>query len=65
MGAAEIAEYLGGLSRQRVHQIVNKPKPKFPDPVAVLAMGKVWRASEVEKWAEKYRADLPKQKGRR
>lgn len=48
VGTHEIAELLG-VSRQRVQQLA--ARPDFPTPVAVLHMGKVWRRSEVEKWA--------------
>lgn len=48
LGAKEIGVMLG-VSRQRVQQIV--ARPDFPAPVAVLAMGKVWRRSDVERWA--------------
>ncbi len=48
VGAAEIAKMLG-VSRQRVFQLTSRPT--FPAPVASLAMGKVWRASDVIGWA--------------
>ena len=40
---------LGGLSRQRVQQIINRRD--FPKPYQELAMGKVWRRPAVEAWA--------------
>ena len=40
---------LGGLSRQRVQQLI--AQPDFPKPEIVLEMGKVWKRSAVEKWA--------------
>jgi prophage regulatory protein len=43
MGAQEVAELLG-VSRQRVHQLAERPD--FPAPVAVLAAGKIWRDEE-------------------
>ena len=46
-GAAEIAELLG-VSRQRVTQLTSRPD--FPEPVAVLAMGKVWALDDVKAW---------------
>lgn len=49
MGAAEIGLLLG-VSRQRVQQLVSAPG--FPQPAAVLVMGKVWYADEVRAWAE-------------
>ena len=48
-GAAEIGRMLGGVSRQRVQQIVNRDD--FPAPVDVLDMGKVWKREDVEQWA--------------
>lgn len=48
MGAAEIGRLLG-VSRQRVQQLVNADG--FPPPVAVLDMGKVWRADDIRAWA--------------
>jgi predicted DNA-binding transcriptional regulator AlpA len=40
---------LGGVSRQRVQQIVNRGD--FPAPEADLDMGKVWKREDVEQWA--------------
>lgn len=48
MGAAEIGELLG-VSRQRVQQLVSRAD--FPAPAVELAMGKVWRREDVERWA--------------
>lgn len=39
------------VNRQRVNQLA--AYPDFPKPAAVLAMGKVWVAADVERWAEK------------
>jgi hypothetical protein len=49
VGAAEIAEMLGGLSRQRVSQLT--AEEGFPAPVARLRMGSVWRYTDVATWA--------------
>jgi len=38
-----------GVSRQRVQQLVSRDG--FPEPEAVLEMGKVWKRSNVEEWA--------------
>ena len=54
MGAAEIGARLD-VSRQRVQQIVSRPD--FPAPVAVLGMGKVWEAGDVERWIRKHRPE--------
>jgi predicted DNA-binding transcriptional regulator AlpA len=51
----EIRVRLGGVSRQRVYQIVERSD--FPTPVAVLAQGRIWLASEVEDWLAIYRSD--------
>lgn len=55
MGAAEIGVRLGGVSRQRVQQIVSRAD--FPDPEESLAMGKVWDAEKVEEWIREHRPD--------
>lgn len=49
VGAQEIGQ-LFGVSRQRVYQLVTRPD--FPEPMARLAMGNVWIASEVRQWAK-------------
>jgi len=49
LGAKEL-EGLLGVSRQRVQQLVTGAD--FPEPLAVLAMGKVWREQDVLRWAE-------------
>lgn len=46
---------LGNVSRQRASVIANQRN--FPEPVAVLAMGKVWRKSDVEAWIKKHRPE--------
>ncbi|MET8091915.1 hypothetical protein [Micromonospora sp. NPDC005220] len=56
VGLAEIRAMLGGISRQRANIIANKKG--FPDPVAQLVMGKVWRRRDVEKWIAANRPDL-------
>lgn len=52
VGAAEIGEMLG-VSRQRVQQLVSRPD--WPEPAVVLAMGKVWRAEDVQAWIAEHR----------
>lgn len=54
-GTAEIRRRLG-VSRQRVHQIINSAG--FPAPCDRLAMGKVWDSEDVEQWIRQYRPDL-------
>jgi hypothetical protein len=46
-GLAEIAG-LAGVSRQRASQLT--AHPDFPEPVDRLAMGPVWRESDVTKF---------------
>jgi len=52
MGAREIENRLG-VSRQRVQQLVSRPD--FPVPYDELAMGKVWRKEDVERWIAQHR----------
>lgn len=47
MGPQEIQKRLG-VSRQWAAQLTNRKG--FPDPIAELAIGKVWLADEVEAW---------------
>ncbi|MFE9655376.1 hypothetical protein [Micromonospora sp. NPDC006431] len=56
VGVSEIRVMLGGVSRQRASVIANQRN--FPEPIAVLAMGKVWRKSDVEQWIREHRPDL-------
>ncbi|SCE91781.1 transcriptional regulator, AlpA family [Micromonospora chaiyaphumensis] len=45
-----------GVSRTRAYQITNSKT--FPDPVAVLSVGRIWRADDVERWIKAHRRDL-------
>ena len=56
MGPGEIRERLGGISRQRVHQITSKST--FPKPYDELRMGKVWQIDEVEAWIREFSVRL-------
>lgn len=47
-GSEEIRRALGGVSRARAYQITTRKG--FPDPVADLANGRVWDATQVEAW---------------
>ena len=49
MGAQEVADLIG-VTRQGVSHIA-KTDPNFPEPVAVLAGGRVWERADIEKWA--------------
>lgn len=48
VGVAEIQRMLR-VSRPRVDQLANKKD--FPEPVAVLAGGRIWLRRDVEAWA--------------
>ena len=48
MDTHEIRVRLGGISRQRAYQLTRRAD--FPPPVADLHAGKIWLASDVEKW---------------
>lgn len=49
VGMAEVASIIG-VSRQRVFQLA-RDYPDFPEPVAVLASGRVWERAAVEAWS--------------
>ncbi|WP_433375328.1 helix-turn-helix transcriptional regulator [Actinoplanes sp. CA-142083] len=51
-GAHEVRDLLG-VSRQRVYQLA--ARADFPDPVAILAQGKVWSIDEIEQWLADHR----------
>ena len=48
VSTVEIASMLG-VSRQRVDKLSRTEA--FPEPVAVLAVGRIWRRQDVEVWA--------------
>jgi prophage regulatory protein len=50
VGAAEIGQMLGGISRQRVYQLT--AKADFPAPLEILSTGKVWAYEDVKAYAE-------------
>lgn len=52
VGADEIGELLGGLSRQRVSQLT--ARTDFPKALAPLKMGRVWRYDDVADWAREH-----------
>ncbi len=52
MGTSEIAVLLG-VSRQRV--LVLAKHGDFPQPIAVLKMGNVWRGEDIRRWASEHR----------
>lgn len=47
VGIHEIAQLLG-VRRETVHY--HAGRPGFPEPVARLAQGKVWKAADVREW---------------
>lgn len=49
VGMAEVASIIG-VSRQRVFQLA-RDYSDFPEPVAVLASGRVWERAAVEVWS--------------
>jgi len=55
MGQYEIADRLG-VTRQRVQQLI--ARPDWPEPYEVLAMGKVWRTEDIERWISDHRPDI-------
>lgn len=55
MGPDEIRVRLG-VSRQRAYILMNRRD--FPEPWRELAMGKVWRSTDVEAWIADKRPDL-------
>ncbi|BEL07783.1 hypothetical protein Q0Z83_059740 [Actinoplanes sichuanensis] len=61
MGAREIADRLN-VSRLRAQQIIHKRG--FPEPYAVLAMGSVWAATDVEEWIKVHRPHLAEEAGK-
>jgi prophage regulatory protein len=46
-----------GVSRQRAYIIIGRKD--FPNPWRELAMGKVWRSMDVEKWIRDHRPRSP------
>lgn len=52
-GISEIQQMLGGVSRQRASEIVNRPS--FPAPLDTLAMGRIWSRAAVAEWIRIHR----------
>jgi predicted DNA-binding transcriptional regulator AlpA len=48
VGVTEIGDLLG-VSRQRADQLTHAEG--FPETVAVLSAGRIWRRADVEAWA--------------
>ena len=53
MGTAEIRHRLGGISRQRVYQLTQRPD--WPEPCDELIRGKVWWYEDIEDWIRQHR----------
>ena len=49
LGVTEIAAFVG-ISRQRVQKLT-ETDADFPEPVAMLARGRVWSREAIEEWA--------------
>lgn len=50
---AEVQQLLGGVSRQRASEIVQRPG--FPKPLDVLATGRIWARDDVVAWIAEHR----------
>lgn len=50
VAVAEIAAHFG-VSTQRVYQWI--ARPDFPQPIAHLSVGRIWRAADVREWARR------------
>lgn len=61
VGLAELVEMLGVNSRQRAHRVAQNRG--FPDPVAELAMGPVWRREQIAGYVAKWRGEHAEQAG--
>ena len=55
MNAEDVRKRLGGLSRERTHELTTQDG--FPEPTAELGSGRVWLADDIEKWAKVWRPD--------
>lgn len=55
VGLAEVAELLGGVSRQRAADLV--ARPTFPAPLGVINNGRirVWDRADVVAWIREHR----------
>ena len=60
-GVAEVAEILG-VNIRTAHRIVNRDD--FPEPLDTLSTGRVWKRTDVERWARKPPIPLGRGRGR-
>lgn len=61
VGLGELVEMLGVNSRQRAHRVTQNRG--FPDPVAELAMGPVWRREQIAGYVATWRGEHAEQAG--
>lgn len=57
MGTTEIGQRLG-VTKQRADQL-SRSHDDFPEPIAILAQGRVWRSEDVETWITAHPKRLP------
>jgi hypothetical protein len=50
VGLKEIAEILN-VSKQRAAQLA--ARPDFPQPLGEISAGRIWKRSDVERWARR------------
>jgi len=55
MDMVEIRRRLGGISRQRAHQLASRED--FPAPFAAPPQGKVWQTEDIEAWIRDHRQE--------
>lgn len=53
IGPREIAQILG-VNRQRVLQLMKTYADDFPAPWVHLGTGKIWRDTDIQKWAKRH-----------
>jgi hypothetical protein len=56
MGAAEIRQRFGDISRQHVYELTQRSD--WPAPYDQLIQGKVWKCGDIEEWISMHRPDL-------
>lgn len=49
VGATEVADLLG-VTPTRVYQLLAHKNPPFPEPIATLGAGRIWRTADVVSW---------------
>lgn len=56
VGVAEIADILG-VDRHRVYELTLSQD--WPEPLARMATGSVWRTADIRRWARSHTGDQP------